>query len=158
MLIGASERAFEAHLARRGTPFAAIAAAAALAAMIDWYESERADDALSLDDEGDMLLFQWAIHDGGEGERFEIGLTRQFIAAPGDEYEDEDVSEGYTQLSATFLFEPTKAMREIPRGHHWCHGPADVAAFRTLVDEHPATRSVEGELAVDRELRLEDAG
>jgi len=149
-----SQRSYEAYLAALGESFDSLDVHLAMSAMVDWYVTERALDAVPLESDGDMLLFQWAIHDAGDGERFEIGLTRQFVVASDDEDEDEDL----VQLSATFRFEPSEAMRAIDRGHRWCHQPTEADALRTFISEHPATRSVLRRSPVGRVLLLEYVG
>jgi hypothetical protein len=52
--------------------------AAGLEAMLQFYQNERVDGT-RLDEGGDMLLFQWGKHDWGDGEHFEINITRQLI-------------------------------------------------------------------------------
>jgi hypothetical protein len=52
-----------------------------------------------VDDDGDMLLFQYGTHDWGNGKYFEFDITRQFIKSNEDEP---------YQLSMTLFFEPVE--------------------------------------------------
>lgn len=74
-----------------------------------------------------MLLYQWGTYDWGEGEFFELDLTRQFIEP--DEGEEVCIS----QLHLTFQYEPTPALSALGAGTHWCASQDELPAFRTLV-------------------------
>ena len=54
-----------------------------IAAFFDFYRDERAEGC-AVDEDGDMLLFEWGAVDWGEGEHFELSLARQLIFGPGD--------------------------------------------------------------------------
>lgn len=54
--------------------------------MAEFYHIHRAEDC-EVDEDGDMLLYQWGTYDWGAGRWFEINITRQFI--PSDGAEDE---------------------------------------------------------------------
>src|SRR5262245_37488233 len=82
-------------------------------AMLAYYEEERADGC-DLDEEGDMLLFQWGIRDWGDGPAFEVNLTRQLIVT-----DDDDAPR---QLSLTFRFEPAVGAAA-GEGSRWCESP-----------------------------------
>jgi hypothetical protein len=71
-----------------------------------------------------MLLFQWGTFDWGEGPRFELDITRQFIE--DDEQDDDAIS----QLCLTFRFEPTAERDALGDGNRWCDGLAEIAGFR----------------------------
>jgi hypothetical protein len=115
-------------------------------AMLDFYRSTRADDC-SLDADGDMLLFQWGTYDWGQGERFELDLTRQLTPNGG---EDEDI----WQLSLTFMFPPNA----IVAGDRWCATPADLAEFARFVRSHAAYAAAVQATPVRIELDFESAG
>ncbi|MCP4634923.1 MAG: hypothetical protein GY848_00420 [Methyloversatilis sp.] len=84
----------------------------------------------------DMLLFQWAVFDWGQGERFEIDLTRQFISSSlmGDS--------AISQLRYTALFIPTAGLRAIPPANRWCRGIADPSSFDDFIRQSTAYRAV----------------
>jgi len=83
----------ERHFARRGEVEAALTPSTAVASMFAFYRDVRADGC-DLEQEGDMLLFQWGTYDWGHGLRFEFDVTRQCILGDGD---DDDI----TQLHLT---------------------------------------------------------
>jgi hypothetical protein len=91
-------------------------------AMLAFYAEERVDGC-SLDDDGDMLLYQWGTNDWGEGEAFEFNITRQFM----------DARDVIRQLSLTFTFEPGKQTRACGEGNKWCESPDDVEKFRRFI-------------------------
>ena len=93
--------------------------------MLTFYRDERAAEC-RIDADGDMLLFQWGTYDWGEGESFDFDITRQFILGDGD---DEDIF----QLSLTFKFKPTIALRQLADGNRWCHSPEEIEAFRVFI-------------------------
>src|SRR5262245_18431850 len=74
--------------------------------MCDWYRTNRVDD-VSLDSDGDMLLFDWGTY-SWNNDRFSYDFTRQLIV-DGDSDDDE-----LWQLSLTLLFdaEPPAQMRD----------------------------------------------
>lgn len=117
---------FEHLLKTRGLTVDKLSVADGIDAMFDFYRNERADDC-SLEAEGDMLLFQWGTCDGGQGARFELDLTRQFIRNDG---EDEDI----WQLSLTFVFQANTNAS----GNRWCAVPADLDGFVSFVRSHGA--------------------
>src|SRR5262245_23394573 len=67
--------------------------------MLAFYQAERADGC-EVDEDGDMLLYQWGCYDWGQGESFDFNISRQFVDAKGDD-------EGIRQLSLTFKFKPS---------------------------------------------------
>ncbi|MBL9019855.1 MAG: hypothetical protein JNL83_37065 [Myxococcales bacterium] len=122
----------------RGATLETLAVHDGLALMIEHYRTTRAEDC-SLDEDGDMLLFQWGTYDWGKGPFFEIDLTRQFATGGGD---DEDI----WQLSLTFLFWPT---RSLPAGHRWCARPSELDDFARFVWSHPALATADEPVRVE---------
>ena len=90
--------------------------------MLGYYRDERADGCV-IEEDGDMLLVQWGDFDEGV---FEFDITRQFI---DEEAEDENIR----QLSLTFAFKQTDALRKIVEGNRWCHSPMEIAEFRAFI-------------------------
>jgi hypothetical protein len=117
---------FEAFLSRRGLAVATLSVASGSAAMLDFYREHRPAECAQMPD-GDMLLFQWGTYDWGEGEHFQLDLTRQLIVS--DEAEDEDI----WQLSLTFLFDPVDDLRALGAGNEWCQSPHALEQFRARV-------------------------
>ena len=81
------------------------------------------------DADSDWLLFQWGVFDWGSGEAFEIDLTRQFVT-PG-ELTDDDPE--ISQLRCTVYYEPTRALRGIPKANRWCRSHAELPDFRAFI-------------------------
>ena len=118
-----------------GKELAAVTPADGVAAMLAFYADERAEGC-EIDEDGDMLLYQWGVYEVGRGETFQLDITRQFMPA------DED--EPY-QLSLTFHFEPSAALRRIGDGNRWCGEPKGVAKFRKFIEGSAAYRAVAAE-------------
>jgi hypothetical protein len=120
-----AKREFERYLKRRNTKLAEMRPSAGLDAMLGFYRDIRADDC-DIDQDGDMLLFQWGTYDWGQGEHFSFDITRQLIVGPG---EDED----FWQLSLTFEFPPDDALRAVESGNRWCPSPEQLEEFAAFV-------------------------
>ena len=116
--------------------------------MLAFYRDHRAAGC-RIDADGDMLLFQWGTYDWGEGEAFEVEITRQFILGDGD---DEDIF----QLSLTFRFQPTMALRQLADGNRWCHAPEEIEAFRAFIHSSSPYAAITPE--APSEVRLEYGG
>ena len=103
--------------------------------ILRFYDVHRIEGT-TIEEDGDMLLFQWGVYDWGKGPSFELDLTRQAIALiPADdeyEWEEQDIR----QLCCTFYYLP-EPFRSIEEGNRWCHSPAGLAAFQQFVLEHP---------------------
>lgn len=112
------------------------------------YESERIDQT-DIEEDGDMLLYQWSIQDG----HVELDLTRQVML---DLEDPDEAADSMTQLSITFRFATTAETPSIESGNVWCNSPAEVAAFRaTLSDSAPfawarQVAAAEVRIALDR--------
>ncbi len=89
----------------------------AVTLMLDFYRYQRVEDC-SIENSGDMMLFQWGTYNWGDGLFSDFDLTRQFII--GDEGEDEDI----WQLSLTFEFLPTDDLTNLGSGNRWCDNPS----------------------------------
>jgi hypothetical protein len=120
-----AKREFERYLKRRNTKLAEMRPSAGLDAMLGFYRDIRADDC-DIDQDGDMLLFQWGTYDWGQGEHFSFDITRQLIVGPG---EDED----FWQLSLTFEFPPDDTLRAVESGNRWCASPEQLEEFAAFV-------------------------
>lgn len=97
-----------------------------ISAAIDFY-STRPVTGLAGSADSDMLLFQFGCYDWGEGEMFEIDLTRQFIVA--DEVDDDAIS----QLHLTAYFDPDEDLRNVGASNLWCKGLGEAPAFKRAV-------------------------
>jgi hypothetical protein len=123
-----------------------------MAAMMDWYAEKRAVDAAPVEEDGDMLLFQWGEHDWGAAGAFEYDLTRQLVRA--DEQEDE----GILQLSVTFRYPTSDRSADLGSGNRWCGSPAELALFRRDLEAHPASAIARSSTPQDVTLTWDVAG
>jgi len=96
------------------------------------FSSVTFDDADPREDDGDMFLAQFGTHDWGEGDSFEVDLTRQFSFSDA---EGEYVR--LEQLHLTFSLEPTAALRALGSGNLWS-SDVGIDAFFGQVRELPA--------------------
>ena len=80
----------------------------------------------------DMLLFEWGTYDWGEGESFELGISRQFTEI-GEEGEPE-----ISQLRLVFQYGPTSVFAAFGEGNRWCSSRAELAAFTAHIQSNPA--------------------
>lgn len=109
---------------RLGRPLEALTARRALRAMLGFYVGQRAED-VDVDEDGDMLLFEWGVYGFTGPESFQFTLTRQFIVTGEDEP---------YQLHLTLHFDPDDALRAIPGGSRWCRSPGESSAFGQFVE------------------------
>jgi hypothetical protein len=125
----------------------------AVAAMLDFYLSERADDA-DIDADGDMLLFQWGTYGfHGAEPMFQYDITRQFISA-----EDDDDDGSIWQLSLCLHFDLDENLLAIESGNHWCHNPDGVSDLLEFISTSAAGRAVATRSATRVNLELGQAG
>ena len=101
-------------------------------AMLRFYEKKRAEGP-RLDEDGDMLLYQWGTNSYLNPTSFTLDITRQFILP------DED--EPY-QLSLTFHYPMAAIFEKLDSGNQWCHLPAETASFRKFVESSDVYISV----------------
>ena len=120
--------------------------------MVRFYVDERAD-GVDIDQDGDMLLFQWGTYDWGEGPSFQYGIVRQLMPTDDDD-DDDDI----WQLSLTAHFAPADEARTLGDGERWCSSPDDVEEFLDFVRQHPATIYADGHPPSRVELTLGVAG
>jgi hypothetical protein len=140
MRIADAEASFRGHLTNLGLRLDGEDVRTVFAAMADWYEQERAEDAASIEEDGDMLLFQWGTYDAGSGRVFEYGLTRQLIGS--EDVEDQ----GIFQLSVSYRYPINVQADALGSGTRWCGRPSGLVGFRQAIDAGPAsalTRSIE---------------
>jgi hypothetical protein len=104
-----------------------------VAAALSFYEEERAEGC-DIDQDGDMLLFEWGTFDWGDGPAFEVSVARQLIAT-GDE-DDEP-----RQLRLTFRFKASAA-GTVRSGNRWCESPDVLPAFRKFINRSSAFKAI----------------
>ena len=135
---------------RLGPSIDAVTARRALDAMFAFYAEQRADD-VAIDQDGDMLLYEWGVYDFDGPESFQLGVTRQFIVTDEDEpYQDEPY-----QLHLTLHFDPTSALRQLDRGSQWCRTPDELPDFRRLVESSAPFKAMADVKPSRVELRFE---
>ena len=131
-----AKKEFEKFISDAGNAVASLSPEQAVSLVLNFYEQVRAEDC-PLDEDGDMLLYQWGVYDdGGGGKSFHFDLTRQFMLA------DSDSDEGMSQLSLTLHFKPTLALKAIEDSNEWCHSPDDLEEFREFINNSEAYRAV----------------
>jgi len=126
----------EKRIEQAGTPMADLTLAQGVRLMLDFYHEVRAENC-KLDEDGDMLLFQW----GGGQNAFECDITRQFIVALSEDEDDEPVM---SQLSFTFHFAPSPQSGVIKSGNQWCYTPNGLADFESFINTSDIFRAVHG--------------
>jgi hypothetical protein len=141
---------FETYLRRAGDGKIPRTARAGVETMTAFYRDVRAED-VDMESDGDMLLFQWGMVDRGDGDMFEVDITRQFIRGGG---EDDDI----WQLHLTYRFAPTESLRALGNGDRWCERPDQVAALDLFVGAHPAMAATGTRADCSAHLEYECAG
>lgn len=126
---------FEQRIEESGTDLSDLTLAQGVRLMLDFYRDTRAEGC-SLDDDGDMLLYQWGTYDWGEGKHFQVDITRQFMM--GEDADDEAIS----QLSFTFLYLPSDFHDSLGEGNEWCSSPTEVAGFESFIQKSAAYQAV----------------
>ena len=118
--------------------------------LLDFYREVRPADAATVEEDGDMLLYQWGTYDWGNGSNFEINLTRQ-ITAPVAEG-DEDI----WQLGLTYRFKPSPGLARLGGGDEWCQEPNRLVTFRETIENSQAFRMASQEDHHSTELTWEN--
>lgn len=127
-----SKKEFLKRLEADGRKLATTGVAEGVAAMLDFYADHRAEGC-EIDEDGDMLLYQWGMHDSAKGETFQLDITRQFILPDEDEP---------FQLSLTFRFDPSPSLCRITSGNEWCGSPESLAELRAYISGSAAYLAV----------------
>jgi hypothetical protein len=97
-------------------------------AMIAFFQEVRPDSQI-VEGSGDMLLYQWGVHDWGEGPSFQFNITRQFIEI------DEEDEEIMSQLGLTFHFPPTEQVKAFGVKNQWCESVDDIAELIAFITQ-----------------------
>jgi hypothetical protein len=139
----AAKSRFLKRLKVAGLELDALTPSTGIEAMLAYYEEERAEGC-PIDEDGDMLLFQWGTNDWGDGPAFEVDITRQLIVG-------EDENEEPRQLSLTFQFDAEGIT--LKDGNRWCESPDDLPEFRQFVTKSAALKAIKGRSVKSVELR-----
>ena len=118
-----SAAAFEAFVLDAGAELGSLSLPSAIDLMLGFYLSVRAVGC-PIDDDCDMLLFQWGTFDWGDGPSFQVEITRQFISEGDD---------GISQLSLAFHFVPTTARTALDSGSRWCESLQQLGEFDDFI-------------------------
>lgn len=121
-----SKKELQRLIGRSETSVSALTPADAVHLMLQFYKEKRVEGA-ALDEDQDMLLFQWGTYDRGGGQSFQFDIIRHFIESGT---EDED---GMSQLSLTCFFQPTPGLIALKSGEEWCHSPDGLIAFKNVI-------------------------
>lgn len=150
MNISSIETQFRSLLQSRKRMLEEFSPSEGIALMLDFYRDERVDNCL-LEQDGDMLLFEWGCYDMGDGDFFNCSITRQLIEA--DAADDQ-----IYQLRLEFLYTPTEEFRSLVNGNHWCQTPADLETFRSSIFSSPSFLSIQSARPVKMNIRYEITG
>ena len=141
---------FESFLADKNVDIHGAPPKQGLMALVLFYRDVRAEDVELMAD-GDMLLYQWGTHDWGQGERFELNLTRQLMYVEG---EDDDTF----QLSLTYVYAPTDELRALGNHEQWCFHPEELDELLTALQASEPYMKLQTEPAQEVELNFGTAG
>lgn len=121
-----SKIAFLDFVQSAGYDISELSTSQAVDLMLGFYKEVPAANC-SVENQGDMLLFQWGTYDWGKGKTFNFNITRQFIL-DGTEGDD-----GMSQLSLTIHFEPTSTLDALGSGNRWCSSPEELPEFEKFI-------------------------
>jgi hypothetical protein len=130
-----SKSRFEQFVAGSGGSVTKLTAADAIRHMLAFYRQVRALDC-PLNEDGDMILFQWGAYNFGQGDTYRYDITRQFIMSGSDG------DDGMSQLSLTVHFAVTEALRALKKGNRWCSSPSQADEFEQFIRSHQVTAIV----------------
>jgi hypothetical protein len=142
--ISFAENAFRRFITAAGRAPESVRAPEALALVAGFFADHRAQHA-SIPDGGDRLLWQWG--PDADATSFTVDLTRQLIR----EGDDEPI----VQLTLTLAYRWTPGRRALGRGHAWCSGPTELAAFEREVRSSDAYRAIAGAAPTNVVIRTE---
>lgn len=128
---------FQDSLATAGMTVDELTPAAALAQMAVFYLDVRAEKCI-MDEEGDVLVFQWGVNEQEPEPTFQLEFSRHFIE-PGDEDED-----GMSQMSLILHYAITPALEELEPGVYECSSPTDLMEFEKTILASPAYQAITG--------------
>lgn len=144
-----AKRTLLAMILARSPALESVDAATAIDVMLRFFAQQRATDVVGLDEDGDMVLYEWGVFDFGSGPSFQLGLTRQFVLS-GDDGDD-----AIRQLRLILHYDVSAAEVELGRGHRWCHRPEELETFRAFVESSGAAALVADRVPTRVELDYE---
>ena len=126
---------FETFIGKRHIPLETLTLSKGIHLLIEFYQQVRADGC-PIDDDGDMLMFEWGVYDWGGGLFFQCHITRQFIKSrtEGDD--------GISQLTIRFCFPTSGKLAALESGSRWCSSLSELQSFKSFITESAAYRAV----------------
>ena len=118
--------------------------------LLDFYRDERVEDC-RIEDDGDMLLYQWGTYDWGQGRWFDLSITRQFIPEGG---EDDEIF----QLLVSAKYSPTPDLDSLGSGNRWCGSPDELSQFDEFVSASAALKKLADQPCDKLEVEYNQAG
>ena len=118
----------------------------------DFYEQERAEDCWAPEQDGDMLIIQWAPCYSAQtpATQFEFSFTRQFISKK----QRDDAS--IWQLTLRFLFPLQPQFQDQKSGaSDWLWQPQNSAKMKQFIIEQPVTSKCLQTQTIEATLTLE---
>lgn len=119
---------------------------AGIEAMLAYYVEERADGC-DIDEDGDMLLFQWIASESKGESGIGIEIIRQLMAT--DDEDDEP-----RQLRLCFEFEQVP-ITDVGAGSQWCETPEGVKGFQAFIDRSVVYKAVSRKTPKSIELHFD---
>jgi hypothetical protein len=117
---------FEKFINQSGSTVSKLTPTGGIHLMLNFYKEIRADNC-PIDEDGDMLLYQWGTYNWGEATYFQFDITRQFVEAG---FEGDD---GISQLSLCFYFHPSDEFKQLDHGHRWCSSLIELSDFESYI-------------------------
>ena len=134
MTLGSVYKQFLDRLTLAGLQLLELTPTTGIELMLRFYLEERVSHC-PLDEDGDLLLFQWGTYDWGQGEQFEVNISRQLMTAAGDGEEQ------IRQLSLTFRYPPSEALNAAGDGDLWCDNPDALESFAKSIQNSRAIKA-----------------
>lgn len=131
------------HLAAAGKDASSIRLL--LDSVWSFYRHEKPEGLVEQD--GDMLLFQYGTHDWGAGPLFEFELTRQFVELERDG--DDDV---YSQFRLTCYYALNEKLSALGRENRWCADVSGLEIFAAWVEAPPVLEAIRDEPRLKTEI------
>jgi hypothetical protein len=97
----------------------------AFALLLRFYDEYRPTGAMPLDEDGDMLLYEWGTYNWGNGRSFNLSLTRQVL------YPDGEHDQAVWQLRLIFKYPAEPDLDALKSGSAWLHDPSGMTEFRS---------------------------
>ncbi len=122
-----AEKQFKAFVHTKGKSLKSLSAKDAISLMLEYYHDVCVKHC-PVQEEGDMLLFQWELVEWGEKKGlYYFDITRQFIRS--DQMDDDAI----TQLSLMLHFSLPKELQKIEDGDRWHDNPSTLAEFKQFI-------------------------